>query len=161
LNLEEYLTSDQKELVALLNESGVAYVVVGAMAVAYHGYPRDSQDIDFFINPEKDNIRRLFSALDGFFEGGFDPNTTYDELKEGAVIGFGRGFQRTEFLSDIDGVEYDRVQQNKEYIQINDELIIPVIGYEELIQNKASTGQSKDQADVEELEKVNNETSTE
>jgi hypothetical protein len=66
-------------------------LIVGAIAVAYHGYPRDSMDIDIYFNSDKKNTEKLFDTLDDFFHGEFQTDATYKDIAEGKVIRFGRG----------------------------------------------------------------------
>lgn len=157
MDLDSYLTPDQKELIELLNQAEVDYMLIGAIAVAYHGYPRDSLDLDIFCNPDKNNIEKLFETLNDFFHDGFHTDATYDDIAEGTVIRFGVGNQRTELLPKIDGVDFSEAKENMEKITLKDGTVLPFIGYESLIKNKSSTGRLKDQADVEELKKVNSE----
>lgn len=151
---DSYLSGDQKELLETLNGHGVDYVLIGAVAVAYHGYPRTSQDLDLFFNPTKQNTEKLFAALNQFFHDGFETELSYEEVLDGTTIRFGSGFQRTELLSEIDGVEYREVNKNKENFKTEERLEIPIIGYDELEKNKLATGRTKDRADIEELRKI-------
>lgn len=129
-------------------------MLVGAIAVAYHGYPRYSQDLDFFVSPDRQNVKKLFTALDDFFGGSFDSELSYEDIHEGSTIRFGSGEHTTDFLSKIDGVEFEKAYQNRERLEYEEGKFVPIIGVDELIENKESTDRTKDKADAEELRKI-------
>ncbi len=60
------LSKDLREFVEFLNSNGVEYLVVGALSVAWHGYPRYSADIDFFVNASPANASRVLNAIQQF-----------------------------------------------------------------------------------------------
>ena len=77
------LSSDLKEFIELLNSHKVDYLVVGAHALAWHGLPRYTQDIDFFINPDPDKANIMIEVLNafGFGEVGFTQGDFISPIK--------------------------------------------------------------------------------
>ena len=141
---------DFKELLALLEKHNVDYMIVGGYAVAFHGHPRFTKDIDIFFSSTKDNIERIIAALVDF---GFP----HDDLKpdlfclEGDMVTFGVAPVRVDFLNQIDGVKFDQARSRRIRGQYSD-IAVYFIGKEDLLHNKRSTERTKDKADVEELE---------
>ena len=144
-----YIQQDFKELLALLEENGVEYMIVGGYAVAFHGFPRFTKDIDIFFNAYPDNIEKVVKALEGF---GFSRKELDKALfsASGNIVTFGVAPVRVDFLNQIDGVEFTEAKKNLirgKYGNIE----VSFIGKSDLIKNKKSTSRSKDKADVEEL----------
>ena len=98
---------DFEEFVRLLNRHKVRYLIVGAYAVAFHAQPRNTGDIDFFIENEKDNAKRLIKAIREF---GFESlNLTEDDfLKPDYIVQLGYEPNRIDLLSSISGIKFDR-----------------------------------------------------
>ena len=143
------IQQDFRELLALLEETGVDYMVVGGYAVAFHGFPRFTKDIDIFFDASQDNIEKMIKALEGF---GFSKKELDKALflTTGNIVTFGVAPVRVDFLNQIDGVEFAEARKNRirgKYGNIE----IFFIGKSDLIKNKKSTSRSKDKADVEEL----------
>lgn len=83
------LQADLKEFIELLNSHGVEYLVVGGHAVAFHGHPRFTGDIDFFIRMTPANVQRILSALNDFGFGSLKM-TERDLLEPKRVVRLGR-----------------------------------------------------------------------
>ena len=145
MNLEE----DLSEFVELLNALEVRYVVVGAFAVAYHGYPRYTGDIDLFIERSSENARKIVNALEqfGFGELGLSVD---DFLHPDQVIQLGVAPNRIDLLTFLSGVSFEEVWATREQVALAG-LSVPMISKELLKRNKAASGRSKDLADLEEL----------
>ena len=146
------LQSDLREFIELLNSHGVEYLVVGGHAVAYHGYPRYTGDIDLWVRPSESNAECLMAALSQFGFG--DVGLSKDVFsRPGQVVQLGRPPNRIDLLTQITAVGFaeawDRSIETK-----MDDVIVRIIGREDLLQNKRATDRSKDQADVGELEKI-------
>ena len=144
------IQQDFEELLRLLEKNNVEYMIVGGYAVAFHGYPRFTKDIDIFFEVSKKNIISLKKAL---IEFGFTKADLPDELfiELGSVITFGVAPVRIDLLNDIDGVKFKEAKSSRirgRYGKIK----VFFIGKEELIKNKNSTSRTKDKADAEELE---------
>lgn len=104
------MTEDFADFLAALNNEGVAYVVIGGMAVLSHVPYRTTRDIDVLIEPTLDNARRAHRAVGlwGDFEVEFSP----EEFIEGDILSFG-GLLRVEIHSRAPGVTWDQVWQNR------------------------------------------------
>ena len=145
------LPHDFKELLQLLNSNKIEYLVVGGYAVAFHGRPRATGDIDIWIAISKDNAHRAVKALKEF---GFDTPELTEKifLEKDKNIRMGNEPLRIELLTSIDGVEFDECYQNKNKITI-DNLEINFISLQDLKKNKKASGRYQDLADLENLEK--------
>lgn len=144
------LSQDFKEFIQSLNENKVRYLVVGGYAVALHGYPRYTKDLDLWIEPVKENINRLLKALDQFGFGSLDLKTE-DFLEPDAVIQLGYPPNRIDLITVLSGVEFDVCYQNKLKTQMGD-IHLDFIDIEDLRKNKKATGRAQDLADLENLE---------
>ena len=100
------LQSDLKEFIALLNSRKAEYIVVGGHAVAFHGYPRFTGDIDFFLRATPDNAERVLSVLKDFGFGDLQIGIS-DLTTPNRVIQLGRPPNRIDLLTSISGVEFD------------------------------------------------------
>ena len=140
---------DFEELLRLLEKNNVRYLIIGGYAVAFHGYPRFTQDIDIFYYDSKDNIKKIIKSLVefGFQESDFKEDVF---LEKGNIIQFGITPVRIDLLNEINSVTFIEAEKNK--IRGNyGKIKVNFIGKKELIKNKNSTGRLKDKADIEEL----------
>ena len=144
------LPRDWKEFIELLNSRRVDYVVVGAIAVSYHAYPRNTGDIDILVRPTSENAERLVAALADF---GFGPLglRPADFVAPGQFIQLGVRPLRIDLLNEISGVGFDEVWQGRVLAQIEG-VSVSLIGREALIRNKRASGRDKDRADLRILE---------
>jgi hypothetical protein len=101
-----HLQSDLSEFIGLLNSHKVEYVIVGGHAVAFHGHPRFTGDIDFFIRPTAENAERLLRVLDDFGFGSLGI-TAADLTEPGKVVQLGRPPNRVDILTSISGVDFE------------------------------------------------------
>jgi len=141
---------DFKDLLALLNERKVEYIIVGAYALAFHGAPRFTGDIDIYVNPTKENAERIVSALSAFGFGTLGL-TAEDFQKPDQVVQLGVPPVRIDLITSITGVSWDQASAGKISGNYGD---IPVhfLGRAQYIANKKATGRAKDLADIEALE---------
>ena len=145
MNLEK----DLREFVALLNALNVRYLVVGAFAVAYHGYPRYTADIDLFVDRTYDNAERLMEVIQQF--GFVDFNLSVNDfLQEDQVVQLGVAPNRIDLLTFLSGVTFHDAWASREYSEL-DGLTVPFISKEMLKRNKAASGRTQDLADLEHL----------
>ncbi len=140
---------DFEELLRLFEENRIEYMIVGGYAVAYHGYPRFTKDIDVFFRVTADNTRRLRMALVTFgFREEDLPLEAFTTV--GNVLTFGAVPSRVDLINSIDGVTYDEACPNAirgRYGNIE----VNFIGLPDLLKNKKATPRAKDKGDVEEL----------
>ena len=145
MNLEE----DLREFIELLNALDVRYMVVGAFAVAYHGHPRYTGDIDLFIERTSENANRLMQVIQEFGFGDLDLSVD-DFLQEDQVIQLGISPNRIDLLTFLSGISFQEAWTTREHGEING-LNVPFISKEMLKRNKAATGRLQDLADLEQL----------
>ncbi len=143
------LPKDLREFIEFLNSRKVEYLVVGGHAVAYHGYPRFTGDIDFFVRPSAQNAARLADALEDFGFGGLglDPQTF---TRPNKVVQLGRPPNRIDLLTSISGVDFAEAWAGRKVGEL-DGLPVPFIGRATLIKNRRASGRPKDLVDVEHL----------
>ena len=142
------LNNDFKEFAGLLNAHGVEYLVVGGFALAAHGHPRYTGDIDFWVSPEPANIARVLLALSDF--GFASLGLSASDFGSDTVVQLGRPPRRIDLMTGIDGVEFSGCWARREALQI-DGMTWFVIGLDDFKANKLATGRLKDLADLEAL----------
>jgi len=143
------IQQDFKELLKLLEDNSVKYLIVGGYAVAFHGFPRLTKDIDFFYDNSRENVEKIIHCLVNF---GF-PRSDLDSdtfIKSGNIVTFGIEPVRVDFLNEISGVLFEDAWKNKMRGNYGD-IAVNFIGRIDLIKNKLSTNRPKDKLDVEEL----------
>ncbi|MEE9403576.1 MAG: nucleotidyl transferase AbiEii/AbiGii toxin family protein [Algisphaera sp.] len=140
---------DFKELLALFNKNDVEYVVVGGYALAFHGAPRFTGDIDLLVSRNPSNTQRVLASLSAFGFGELDIQAS-DLQTPDQIIQLGYPPVRIDLLTSISGVTWDTVWASHDAGTYGD-LPIPYIGRDQLIANKRASGRAKDQADLEAL----------
>ena len=145
------LQRDLREFIASLISKRVEFVVVGAHALAYHGHPRFTQDLDVLVRPTAANAAALMAALEdfGFGDSGLGPA---DFTRTGRVIQLGVAPNRIDLLTSITGVDFEEVWRTRVQGEL-DGLHVSFIGRDALIANKRATGRPQDVADVATLER--------
>lgn len=143
------LQADSREFIELLNSHGVEYLVVGGHAVAYHGHPRFTGDIDFLIRTSEANAHRMLAVLDAFGFGGLGISED-DLLQPGRIIQLGQPPNRIDILTSLSAVDFDSAWQSRVQTSIDD-LPVSLLGLDELLRNKRASGRQKDLADLEKL----------
>jgi hypothetical protein len=140
---------DFKEFFELLSEEKVEYLLIGGYAVAYHGYPRYTADIDIWINPLRENLELLICALRRF---GFksQPFTVETFLGKEKIFQFGVPPTRIDLITFVPGLEFADCYPKAEQMILGG-LKILVIDRESLVKNKRACGRPKDIVDLEEL----------
>lgn len=143
------LDQDYKEMLSLLLENEVEFVLVGAYALAAYGFPRATADIDIFVKPSAENATLIFKTLEEFGAPTHNVSTN-DFIKPGTILQIGVAPRRIDIITAIDGLTFDEAAHGKEVIEIEG-LAIPVISKENLIINKLATGRDKDRLDADNL----------
>jgi predicted nucleotidyltransferase len=143
------LNPDFKEFFQLLNANGVRYLIVGGYAVAYHGYPRYTKDIDVWIWINSENADRVVKTLDDF---GFESLglETKDFLEAGTIIQLGYAPNRIDLIMGIPGVDFEESYAAREEEEI-DGVKLNFIDLENLKKSKKAAGRLQDLADIENL----------
>lgn len=142
---------DFRELLELLNEQKVKYVIVGGYAVAFHGAPRYTGDIDILVKPDRQNAARIIKALTDFGFASLKLKET-DFEEPDITIQFGVAPVRVDIITSISGVTWQKAFQGRKKGKYGD---VPVayLGRKQLMENKKATGRPKDFADIEALKK--------
>ncbi len=148
------LNEDYKEMLQLLLEEKVDFMIVGAYALGTHGYPRATGDIDIWVKPNKTNSKKLYKAL-ARFGAPLDQIQIDEFATEGIVFQIGVIPRRIDIITKIDGVTYEEADEDKIIVEIEG-LRIPVISLEKLIKNKRATGRERDELDIKILTKKKN-----
>lgn len=143
------LSRDFKEFVRLLNGHGVEYLIVGGYAMALHGRPRNTGDLDFWVARTPDNAKKLLDALDAFGFGGLGLSRSDFEAPD-RVVQLGYPPFRIGLLTAIDGVEFADAWPRRETL-VHDGLTLHFIGLEDLKANKRAAGRPRDIDDLEQL----------
>ena len=143
------IQQDFEELLKLLEEHKVEYLIVGGYAVAFHGYPRFTKDIDIYYNISAINILGLQKALEKF---GFTIKDLPAELfySKGNIITFGIEPVRVDLINEISGVEFNDAWENRARGNYGTSEV-NFINKSDLIKNKTSTPRLQDKADAEKL----------
>lgn len=143
---------DFEEFIALLNAHKVDYLVVGGYAVAFHGKPRSTKDLDIWIHPTDANAERLMIVLNefGFGQTGL---SKADLLKPDNIVQLGYAPVRIDLIITVPGVEFDAAWLNRVTGQYGEQKVF-FIGLDDLILSKKTTARHQDLADAELLEAV-------
>ncbi len=150
----EGLHDDFRDVLVRLAEASVEFVIVGAYALAFHGAPRASGDIDLFVRPTPDNAQRVFDALARFgaplASAGVTPA---DFARAGLVYQIGLPPRRIDILTEISGVGFDEAWVSRATGQI-DGRTVSFIGRTALLKNKEAAGRPQDIADAARLRRM-------
>ena len=140
------LAKDFREFCSLLNENEIDYLIVGGYAVAFHGAPRATGDIDILIRPEPEHVERLLAAVKQF---GFPTNNVTPDylLTFSKILQLGRVPVQIHVMTSITGVEWNAAWDSRQPGLYGD---VPVhyLGLSALIANKAAAARPKDLADI-------------
>jgi hypothetical protein len=148
---EAPVSPDFKDLLSAFNAHRVEYLVVGAHALAAHGYVRATGDLDVWVRPEAANAKRVIEALRAFGASLQDLSEA-DLTRAGTVFQIGVAPIRIDVLTSIDGVGFEEAWTGRLTARFAD-LPVPVLALRDLIVNKRAAGRPQDLADVDWLEK--------
>lgn len=145
------LAKDFREFIELLTSHRVDFLVVGAHALAFHGHPRYTGDLDLWLRVSDENSQRLERAIQAF---GFSSTglTADDFRKENTVVQLGHPPLRIDLITSLTGLDFEDAWK-KRVVGDLDGLQVFFLDRESLIRNKRATGRTKDAADAEALEK--------
>jgi predicted nucleotidyltransferase len=146
------ISKDHRDILKEFLDGGVEFLVVGAHALAAHGIPRATGDLDLWINRSSENVAKVWQALTRFGAPLTDLDPS-DLEKPDVVYQVGVTPSRIEILSLIDGVAFGQAWQQRIEIDVEG-LKIPVIGREDLIRNKDTVGRPQDIADIKRLKSL-------
>jgi hypothetical protein len=144
------LNEDYKDILRAFSAEKVEYLLVGANAMAAHGYPRSTLDIDLWIMRSLENAAAVMRALQRF--GAPLNDLTADDLqKDDTIFQIGVAPRRIAIITGVSGLEFGEVYTRSQAITI-EEIEVRVPSIDDLIRNKRATGRTKDLADAEALE---------
>lgn len=144
------LNQDFKEFIQLLNDNQVKYLIVGGYAVAVHGHPRYTKDLDIWVEMTPANADKLMIALSQFGFGSLGLSSQ-DFQTPDQIIQLGYPPNRIDLITTPDGVDFETCYSSKLEITIN-EITIKFIDLENLKKNKKASGRFQDLADLENLQ---------
>ncbi|WP_461450452.1 DUF6036 family nucleotidyltransferase [Mucilaginibacter sp.] len=146
------LDKDFEDFVFLLNKYNVNYMIIGGYALAFHGIPRHTGDLDIWIDISEENAQKMIEVIKEFGLGSLGLETI-DFLQKGIITQIGYPPLRIDILNEIDGIEFGEAYPNKLIIDI-DGLPISYISLDDLIKNKQVSGRQRDLSDITELNKL-------
>ena len=148
--MEITIPNDFKELLRLLNSHKVEYIIVGAYALALHGSPRFTGDLDIYVKPDIPNASHILAALGEFGFGSLELQEK-DFAEPHRVIQLGMPPVRIDLLTSLTGISWEDAIEDKLEGELGG---VPVLylGKTQYIRNKKALGRQKDLADAEILE---------
>ncbi len=149
------MNRDFVEMLSALVEARAEFLIVGAHALAAHGVPRATGDLDIWVRCESANADRVLAALKAFGAPQFDL-TREDLLRPGTVFQIGVPPSRIDILTSISGVSFEQAWPNRTTIRV-ESLAIPVLGKKDFIANKRAVGRPKDLSDLDLLDETERE----
>ena len=141
------MSRDFVEMLSALFAAGARFLIVGAHALAAHGAPRATGDLDIWIQAKPENAARVFAALKSFGAALVDLGPD-DLSKPDTVFQIGLPPSRIDILTSISGVDFDEAWSRRLEVTIGD-LSVGVIGRSDFIANKSASGRPKDLIDIE------------
>ena len=144
------LPQDFRDFLSLMNEHGVEYLLIGGYAVAYHGFPRTTLDMDIWIANRRENAARMVQVMRDFgFTGSISPEVF---LVDDGVVRMGVAPMKLEIMMDVSGVSFDECYENR-VVDMIDGTRVSIISLQDLRLNKKAAGRHKDLNDLENLPK--------
>lgn len=145
---------DFVDLLSCLRAEGCQFLVVGAHALAVHGAPRATGDLDIFVDPSDQNARRVFRALVRFGAPVAAHGVSVEDFAApGTIYQIGLPPLRIDILTEISGVTFEEASRDAVTAHLGTELV-RCIGLDAMIKNKHASGRTKDMADAEALEEI-------
>ena len=143
------LSKDCREFIALLRSEGVDFIIVGAAALAAHGRPRYSGDVDFWIRCDAETASKMERVIVGF---GFSSTNlkAADFAESDQVIQLGVAPNRIDILTGLTALKFDEVWSQRVDVEL-DGIVLPVLDRESFRRNKKALGRNKDLADLDSL----------
>ena len=142
------IEKDFVELLKLFNKNKVKYLIVGAFAVGFYGYPRYSKDIDVLVESSVENAKRIIAALREF--GGYKNLEETDFNQGNKIIQLGYEPVRVDILTSLEGEKFKTLWKNKEAGYYGKQRVF-FIGLRDIKRNKRRSGRLQDLADLEKL----------
>ena len=140
------LNKDYKEMLQILLNNKIKFLVVGAYAMGIHGYPRATGDLDIWVEASTENSEKIYQSLSEF-GAPLSEVTKSTFCEQGIIFQIGVAPRRIDIITKIDGVDFNKDYSDKQEIEVEG-IIIPFLSKKNLIKNKESTGREKDKLDV-------------
>lgn len=150
INGDTVLNQDFKEFIQSLNNNGVRYLVIGGYAVAFHGHPRYTKDLDVWISMSPENAANMVKALGEFGFGSLGLKAD-DFASPDQIVQLGYPPSRIDIITTPSGVDFDTCYKARAQTEI-DGVLVNFIDLENLKRNKKATGRHQDLADIEKLQ---------
>lgn len=144
------LNPDFKEFIQLLNANQVNYLIIGGYAVAIHGHPRYTKDIDIWVEMSSENADKIITALEQFGFGSLGLSAQ-DFQTPDQIIQLGYPPNRIDLITTPDGIDFETCYSSKTEV-IVDDIPVQFIDLDNLKKNKKASGRLQDLADLENLE---------
>jgi len=146
------LNEDYREMLQCLVGANVKFILVGAYALAAHGYPRATMDIDIWVMPSPENAAAVLCALRQF--GASLHDLTLDDLqKDDMIFQIGVAPRRVDIITGASGLRFEDALSRSSMIEIEG-IPVHIPALDDLIRNKRASGRTKDLADAEALESL-------
>jgi hypothetical protein len=143
------MQQDFIEFIECLNTNHVEYVIIGGIALAYYGFPRYTGDLDIWINPYPENIKKVFNTIEQFFNTTLDTDPG-DFLAGHNMITLGEEPVQIQLHIRLDGVTTEEIWHGRISGRFGSSGVY-YIGKETFIKNKKSTGRAQDLVDIEKI----------
>ncbi len=149
---------EHQEILELFNKEEVRYLLIGGYAVNVYGYHRTTGDMDLWISTEEENIRRIQRVLlsVGFEEEDVRSISEMD-FSIPQVFSIYAVPAKVDFVTRVNLIDFDEAWPRRSTFVLEDELVLNVVHYRDLVLMKMNTGRLKDKADVEEMQKIRRE----
>jgi hypothetical protein len=148
------LNKDYKDMLRALSDEKVKFLLIGAYALAFHGYPRATMDIDIWIMPSPENADAVLRALQRFGSP-LQNLTKKDLMQDGTIFQIGVAPRRIDIITSASGLQFEETFRNSKPVKF-EEIEVRIPSIDDLIINKKATGRTKDLADAEVLESLKN-----
>jgi hypothetical protein len=145
------VNEDFLDMLRALSAEGARFLVVGAHALAGHGVPRATGDLDIWVEPSVENVPRIWRALLAFGAPVQSLGVSAEDFAvPGNVIQLGLPPRRIDLMTRITGVDFEAAWMSRSEVMI-DGVAVPILGRQALIANKRAVGRPQDLADVDAL----------
>lgn len=143
-----------RQLLKVLLDKKVDFMIIGGYAVIYYGYKRTTGDLDIWLKPDNTNKPKMTEVLQivGISEQGLEEFSTFDFTRD-LMFRIWEPPEQVDFMTRINVVDYEEAAKDKVFLETED-LDIPIIHLNHLVLSKISTGRLKDKADVEKLQNI-------
>lgn len=145
------MNPDSVEMLSELSAAGVEFLVVGAHALAAHGIPRATGDLDIWVRPTRGNAELTHTVL-ARFGAPLEDLTVEDLTQAGTVFQIGLPPARIDILTSITAVTFEDAWPRRLVVQVTHDMQVPFLGRDDLLRNKRAVGRPKDLSDVAWLE---------